>query len=99
MTKKNLLIVCGTAIATSTVVAEYLKENLPKCGIEIGHIAKCKASEAKERAKIGKFDIIITTTLLSSSDFDVPVVKTLAFLTGRGENEALAEIAGKLKGE
>lgn len=95
--KKNLLIVCGTAIATSTVVAEALKEQLPKHGIEIGRIGKCKASEAKGKASIGGFDLIVTTTPLSQSDFSIPVIQTTAFLTGRGEEKVLVEIANKLK--
>lgn len=90
--KKNLLIVCGTGIATSTVVRERLNEALPEHGIEIGTIDKAKVSEAERKASPDKYDMIVTTTSINEDRYDVPVYQTTAFQTGMGQDEAVEEI-------
>lgn len=95
--KKNILVVCGTSVATSTVVKETLKERLPEYGIEIGNIVKAKASEAPGKVENADYDIIVSTTPLDESRYDVPIVKALSFMTGQGEEETLEEIAEILK--
>jgi PTS system galactitol-specific IIB component len=95
--KKNVLVVCGTSVATSTVVAEALKERLPEHDVEIGTVAKAKASEASGKASSGNYDLIVTTTSLNESRFDIPVIHTLAFMTGQGEEEEVKNIAETLK--
>jgi PTS system galactitol-specific IIB component len=97
MSEKNVLVVCGTSVATSTVVAEALKERLPEHGVELGTVAKAKASEAPGKASSSDYDLIVTTTSLNESRFDEPVIQTLAFMTGQGEEEAIEEIAEELK--
>jgi len=95
--KKNILVVCGTSVATSTVVKERLKEKLPDYGIEIGNIVKAKAAEAPGKVDSGEYDIIVSTTQLDKDRFDIPIVKALSFMTGQGEEESLEEIAEILK--
>lgn len=97
MTKKNILVVCGTSVATSTVVKEALKEKLPERGVDVGTIAKAKATEAPGKASSGNFDLIVTTTNLKEDRFDVPVIHTTAFMTGIGQDEVLDEIAEALE--
>ncbi|WP_318568741.1 PTS sugar transporter subunit IIB [Salinigranum marinum] len=96
MSKKNVLVVCGTSVATSTVVKEALKEQLPERGVDVGTIAKGKATEAQSKVSSGDFDLIVTTTSLSEDRFDVPIIQTTAFMTGIGEDEVLDEIAAAL---
>jgi PTS system galactitol-specific IIB component len=96
MSKKNVLVVCGTSVATSTVVKEALKEGLPERGVEVGTIAKAKATEAAGKVSSGEFDLIVTTTSLDADRFDVPVIQTTAFMTGIGEEEELDGIAEAL---
>jgi PTS system galactitol-specific IIB component len=93
---KNILVVCGTSVATSTVVKETLKEQLPEHGVDVGTISKAKATEAPGKASSGNFDLIVTTTSLNEDRFDIPVIHTTAFMTGIGEEEALQEIAAAL---
>ncbi|MFC6872841.1 PTS sugar transporter subunit IIB [Halobellus marinus] len=95
--KKNILVVCGTSVATSTVVKEALKNKLPERGVEIGNIAKAKATEAQGKASSGNFDLIVTTTSLNEDKFDIPIIHTTAFMTGIGEDEELDNIAEALK--
>lgn len=99
MVKKNLLLVCGTSVATSTVLQQKLKKELPKRGIEVGKLTKAMASEAERKAKSGSYDLIVTTTSLREDRYDVPVIKTQAFMTGVGEEEVLQEIVDALKDE
>jgi PTS system galactitol-specific IIB component len=96
-TKKNILVVCGTSVATSTVVAEGLKEELPEHGVEIGTISKAKASEARGKVSSGNYDIIVATTQMDQSKFDIPIVKATSFMTGIGKEDTIEEIAEILK--
>lgn len=90
--EKNVLIVCGTGIATSTVVRGKLVDALPEHGIDVGTIDKAKATEAPGKAKSGKYDMIVTTTSLNEDRYDVPVYHTTAFMSGIGQDEALEDI-------
>ena len=51
----NILVVCGTSVATSTVVREKLKEELPERDVELGTLTKAKATEAPSKATLGEF--------------------------------------------
>jgi len=82
---KRILVSCGTAIATSTVVA---KER----GI-IVTTRQCKAAEVK--SLVSDADLVVTTTQVPS-DLGVPVIHTLAFLTGIGKEEVIEQIAEAL---
>jgi len=90
---KRILIVCGTGIATSTVVAKKVEEELKKRGIEV-ETRQCKASEVT--GNLEGIDLIVSTTPVPEN-IGVPVVRTLAFLTGVGEEEAIEEIIKKIK--
>jgi len=85
---KRVLVACGTAIATSTVVAKAIEEALKERGIEI-ITRQCKASEVKSLA--GDADLIVTTTPVPEN-LGVPVIHTLAFLTGIGKEDAIEQI-------
>jgi galactitol PTS system EIIB component len=90
---KRILVACGTAIATSTVVAKAIEEALKERGISVV-TRQCKAAEVKGLAP--GYDLIVTTTPVPK-DLDVPVIQTLAFLTGIGKEAAIEQIANALK--
>ncbi len=90
---KRILVACGTAIATSTVVAKGIEEALKERGIKIT-TRQCKASEVK--SLVSDADLVVTTTPVPS-DLGVPVIQTLAFLTGIGREAVIEEIIEKLK--
>ncbi|PSP27222.1 presumptive arabitol PTS enzyme IIB [Halobacteriales archaeon QS_4_66_20] len=94
---KNLLLVCGTSVATSTVVREKLKKELPKRDVNIGTLTKAKVTEAPSKAKSGSYDLIVATTSLDQDRFDIPVITTQAFMTGIGEEEVIDEIVETLQ--
>ena len=92
----NILVVCGTSVATSTVVREKLKEALPDKGVELGTLTKAKATEAPSKVDRSDYDLIVATISLNEDQFDIPVITTQAFMTGIGEDDVLDEIAAQL---
>jgi PTS system galactitol-specific IIB component len=92
-TPKRILVACGTAIATSTVVAKGIEEALKERGIQV-ITRQCKASEVKSLADDA--DLIVTTTPVPS-DLKVPVIQTLAFLTGIGKEDVIEQIIEEIQ--
>jgi PTS system galactitol-specific IIB component len=90
---KRILVSCGTAIATSTVVAKAIEEAMQERGIKVV-TRQCKASEIRGLAAYA--DLIVTTTPVPA-DLGVPVIQTLAFLTGIGKEDVLNQITDILQ--
>lgn len=90
---KRVLVSCGTAIATSTVVAKGIEEAMAERGIKVV-TRQCRAAEIRPLAS--NYDLIVTTTPVPE-DLGVPVIQTLAFLTGIGKEEVLDQIEEILK--
>ena len=91
--KKRILVSCGTAIGTSTVVEKAIEEALKMRGISVD-IRQCKASEVPSLAE--GMDLIVTTTPVPNN-LGVPVIQTLAFLTGIGKEAVIEDIVKALK--
>lgn len=85
---KKILVSCGTAVATSTVVAKKIEETLKNKGINV-IVEQCKASEVPSKA-IGA-DLIVTTTPVSGTG-ETPVIQTISFLTGVGIDADIQKI-------
>lgn len=85
---KRILVACGTAVATSTVVAKSIEETLKARGIPV-ITRQCKSTEVRGLAP--GYDLIVTTTPVPK-DLDVPVIQTLAFLTGVGKEAVIEQI-------
>ncbi len=90
---KRILVACGTAIATSTVVAKAIEEEMKERGIDVT-IRQCKAAEV--RSLVSGADLVVTTTPVPS-DLGVPVIQTLAFLTGIGKEDVIEQIVKALQ--
>lgn len=90
---KIVLVACGTAVATSTVVAVAIEEACKSAGISV-KMRQCKASEVPMLAK--DVDLIVTTTPVPS-DLNKPVIQGLAFLTGIGKDQVLKQILDTLR--
>jgi len=90
---KRILVACGTAIATSTVVASAIEETLKERGISV-ITRQCKASEVP--SLVSNADLVVTTTPLPDN-LGIPVIHTLAFLTGMGKEEAIEQIIEAIK--
>ncbi len=93
---KTVIVSCGTAIATSTVVAKAIEEACKKEGIRV-NVKQCKAADIMNQMKDGA-DLIVTTSQVRG-DPGVPVIKGLAFLTGIGKDAVLEQIMVVLRKE
>jgi PTS system galactitol-specific IIB component len=89
---KRVLIICGTGIATSTVVAAKVREHLEDQGVaatvEQGKVMDLLRGDVDA-------DLIVATTDVPSN-VQVPVVRAVALLTGIGEEEVYAQIDAHL---
>lgn len=90
---KTVLVACGTAIATSTVVASAIEEAAKAAGIKV-NTKQCKVMEIGTYA--ADVDLIVSTTQISQ-DYGVPVINGLPFLTGIGKDQTLEQIISALQ--
>ena len=86
--RKTILVACGTAVATSTVVAKSIEEILRDRGIDVV-TRQCKASEVA--SMLSGVSLVVTTTPLQG-ELGVPIIQTLAFLTGIGKEAVIEQI-------
>jgi len=93
MVQKVVLVACGTAVATSTVVALAIEEEMKLRGIDV-ITRQCKATEVP--SMVDGVDLVVSTTPVPSG-LSKPVITTLAFLTGIGKAEVIEKIAAALK--
>lgn len=91
---KTVIVSCGTAIATSTVVAKAIEEACKTNHIQV-KVKQCKAAEIPILIEQGA-DLIVTTTPIRG-DPGIPVIKGLAFLTGIGTDAVLKQIIDVLQ--
>jgi len=87
---KKLLIMCGTGIATSTVVTGKVKTWLSENGL--GKQVKLYQSKiCVELRRIDEYDIVVSTTLVPDNIKD-KVIDGVPLLTGIGKEEMFEKI-------
>ena len=89
---KKVLVICGTGVATSTMVASSIREHCRARGIDV-EVAQGKVMDLLSGTP--DVDVIVATTQVPAG-VGVPVVAGLPFLTGIGQEEALAEVVAHL---
>ncbi|NTW72215.1 MAG: PTS sugar transporter subunit IIB [Eubacteriaceae bacterium] len=94
MTKK-ILVACGTAIATSTVVAKQIEKLCKEAGIDFITM-QCKDEEVVSKAKTFKPDVIVCTTQVPEGT-GIPVIDGRPFLTGVNLQETITDLMEVLK--
>ena len=87
---KKLLIMCGTGVATSTIVTNKVKEWLKEKGMT-DQVKLYQSKVADEMNKIDNYDIVVSTTVVPDSIKD-RVIMGLPLLTGIGTEEMYAKI-------
>lgn len=92
---KTILVACGTAIATSTVVAKKVERLLEQNGIEVKTV-QCKAADAASRANEILPDLVIGTCDLPGN-FPCKTLNGRAFLTGIKLKECIEELLEVIK--
>lgn len=91
--KKTIVIICGTGIATSTVVATKVESICKKNNIP-ALIIQGKAVEAQSLSE--QADLVITTTPKLKLTTSVAILNGIPFLNGIGEDQLEADIIAKL---
>jgi PTS system galactitol-specific IIB component len=86
--KKRVLVVCGTAIATSTHVAARVREICRRNGID-ADIIQARVQEVPAYAHA--VDLVVATTQVAFP-LTIPVVGGIPFLTGIDEDKTEAQI-------
>jgi PTS system galactitol-specific IIB component len=86
--RKRVLVVCGTAIATSTHVAARVREIAVRHGVDV-EIIQARVQEVPAYA--GSVDLVVATTQVAYP-LSIPVVSGIPFLSGIGEEQAEQQI-------
>jgi len=89
---KTVLVICGTGVATSTVVATKIRDHCAQHGIPV-EIRQGKVMDLVSGTP--DVDLIVATTQVPAG-IATPVVAGLPFLTGIGLDSALQEIVDRL---
>ncbi|ALS00505.1 PTS galactitol transporter subunit IIB [Enterococcus silesiacus] len=92
---KKMLIMCGTGVATSTIVTNKVKEWLKAKGYE-NDVRLYQSKVADEMNRIDDYDIIVSTTVVPDKIKD-KIIMGLPLLTGMGTEEMYQEIEAKIK--
>ncbi|MGT2888262.1 PTS sugar transporter subunit IIB [Streptococcus didelphis] len=87
---KTLLVMCGSGIATSTVVTGKIKTWLKDNGYE-DQVKLYQSKVAEEINRIDDYDIVISTTVVPDTAKD-KVIMGLPLLTGIGTDALWAQI-------
>lgn len=92
---KKLLIMCGTGVATSTVVVGKVKKWLEEK--ELNSKAKIYQGKiAEELNRIDDYDIVISTTIVPS-EYKERVINGMPLLTGIGIKEMFERIKEEIE--
>lgn len=91
--RKRVLVICGTGVATSTVVATSIRDHCEALGIDVD-VQQGKVMDLMGDAP--DVDVIVATTSVPDS-VSVPVVAGLPFLTGIGRDQALDDVVSHLR--
>ena len=89
----KVLVACGAGIATSTVVMKKVEELFATNNIPV-NIEQIKISEAA--GKQDGADMLISTTMLPTQ-YKIPAIQAMAFLTGIGTEKIEATIIEEAK--
>lgn len=91
----KLMIVCGTGVATSTVVTGKVESWLK----EKGYDSKVRLYQSKisdEINKLDQYDIIVSTTVVPDKYKD-RIINGLPFITGIGVDDVFNQIETEIK--
>lgn len=92
---KCILVPCGAGYATSTLVSTKLRAELSKRHIE----ATVRAVQFKElKNLVATADLIVSIAPYDKTDYGIPTVTGVPFLTGVGVEQTMTEIEKALKG-
>lgn len=92
MKKVNIIVACGSGVATSTIAADEVKALCKENDINFG-LNKCSMTELPTIS--GQADIVLTTNNFKGK-LDVPVMSIMGFVTGINEEKLKKDLLAKL---
>lgn len=92
---KKVIVACGGAVATSTIAGEKVKEIGERIGVPV-ELVQCRINEIE--SNLTGVDFIVTTSKVKT-DYGIPLVHGMAFVSGIGIENLEAKIEALLKGE
>jgi PTS system galactitol-specific IIB component len=98
MNTKTVIVCCASAMITSTIASEKVKQIASDNGLPEPNIIQCKFSEVQGNLATNKVDFIVPTGKLDDNvTGDTPVILGTPFITGVNEDKAQADILAALK--
>lgn len=91
---KTLMVVCGSGIATSTVVEGKIRDYLDSKGL-LDKVKMLKGNIAEQINHIDDYDAFVSTTVVPD-DVKDKVISGLPILTGVGADKVYEQIVNKL---
>ncbi|MFO7343316.1 PTS sugar transporter subunit IIB [Caldibacillus debilis] len=90
---KKVLVICGTGIATSTVIMNKLKEFFAEKQMQV----QLDQSKVSDILSVGNdYDLIVSTTIVPPT-IKTKVVNAIPLLTGVGKEKVFNDILEALK--
>lgn len=91
---KNIIVVCGNGIASSSIMMaalqDLLDENSLEANLEKASLMDCTPERFNSK------DLIVSSTAIDNPEITTPVIVGVSLLTGIGEEETLEQIKGYL---
>lgn len=91
---KNVLVVCGNGIASSSIMVAALQDYLSAEGIE-ANIEKASLMDCTTE-RFNSKDLIVSSTAIDNPDVTTKVILGVGLLTGIGEEEVCEEVKAEL---
>ena len=91
---KNIIVVCGNGIASSSIMMaalqDLLDENSLEANLEKASLMDCTPERFNSK------DLIVSSTAIDNPEITIPVIVGVSLLTGIGEEETLEQIKSYL---
>ncbi|WP_282155172.1 PTS sugar transporter subunit IIB [Cytobacillus gottheilii] len=91
---KKLLIMCGTGVATSTIVTGKVKSWLEDNGLQ-NNVKLYQSKISEELSRLDDYDIIVSTTLVPDN-VKSRIIDGVPLLTGMGKDEMFEKIKAQI---
>ncbi|MGD6943144.1 PTS sugar transporter subunit IIB [Cytobacillus gottheilii] len=91
---KKLLIMCGTGVATSTIVTGKVKSWLEDNGLQ-NNVKLYQSKISEELSRLDDYDIIVSTTLVPDN-VKSRIIDGVPLLTGMGKEEMFEKIKAQI---
>lgn len=88
--RKRIIVACGSGVASSTLVANRLKDLLPKHGMRNIQVDVVDFKMAKTHAQ--NADLFVNISPYGDTKYGCPVVSGIPFMTGFNMDKSVEEI-------